>query len=263
LAANQNTPTEPPRAEGHFAKKQLSSRMRLIAWSHRRRFEVGHQLLGDQRGRRVLDFGCGDATFLEQLVRSGNIPAVAVGAEIDPRVITDNRQRLGSVRPLEFIHQFDLERPEYDAGFDTIICMEVCEHLHRPKQTLDLFRRLLAPQGLLLVSVPVETGLPLMIKQSARRLAALRGIGDYPGSNPYSWGEFLRSVFAGSVQHIERPVHHHLDGTPFHDHKGFNWRVLRQFVAERFQITRVSASPLTWLPPALGSQVWITARKNS
>jgi hypothetical protein len=119
---------------------------------------------------------------------------------------------------------------------------------------------LIAEDGTLLVSVPVETGLPLLVKQGARRIAGWRGLGDYPGTSPYNWREYGASVFAGSTPHLTRPVYG--GETPFHDHKGFNWMALRDRLARCFVIDRVVASPLPWLGPHLATQVWFVARKS-
>src|SRR5258705_34018 len=82
--------------------------------------------------------------------------------------------------------------------------------------------RVLAAEGTLLVSVPVEIGVPLLLKQAVRRVAGWRGIGDYPGTSPYTPREYWLSVFAGDAQHIPRPVYGTDGPMPFHDHKGFN-----------------------------------------
>jgi predicted SAM-dependent methyltransferase len=140
--------------------------------------------------------------------------------------------------------------------------MEVLEHVMDVEQELDRFHRLLSPTGKLLVSVPVETGLPLVVKQVVRRIAGWRGLGDYPGSDPYTWGESLRSVFAGGRQHIVRPVHGDEGQARWHDHKGFNWMALRSRIARKFEIEETFSSPLRWLPPHLASQVWFVARKT-
>jgi hypothetical protein len=71
----------------------------------------------------------------------------------------------------------------------------------------------------------------------------------------------VRSVFALSTQHIRRPVFQD-DETPFHDHKGFNWRALRATVATRFDIVRTLTSPVSWLGPQLSTQMWFVARKE-
>ena len=248
-------------ANGHFARKQLFSPSRLISWSHRRRFEMGLQLIGDVAGKQILDFGCGDATFLVLLTDQGRAPAEAVGAEIDPRTIDDNNQRLRDRPGLRFVLQKELDLATYDQRFDWVICMEVCEHLVKLDGVLDLFRRVLRPGGRLMVSVPVETGLPLLVKQASRRIAGWRGIGDYRFNARYSICELWKSVGAGDSQHMERPVYKHLDGTPFHDHKGFNWRVLREKIRAGFRLDAVHASPVSSFPPQWNSQAWMLATR--
>ena len=109
-----------------------------------------------------------------------------------------------------------------------IFCMEVLEHVGDPLPLLAEFERLLKPRGALVISVPIETGLPLLVKQFVRRVAGWRGIGDYPGTSSYT----PRELVDERVRRVERNTSFvrcfiAADGTVFHDHKGFNWRVLR------------------------------------
>jgi hypothetical protein len=66
-------------------------------------------------------------------------------------------------------------------------------------------------------------------------------------------------VFAGRPQHVTRPVFE-FGGGPAHDHKGFNWRVLRERLKQQFVVTRVVASPFKLLGPSLATQVWFVCR---
>jgi len=111
--------------------------------------------------------------------------------------------------------------------------------------------------------VPVETGVPLIVKQAVRRVAGWRGIGDYPGTSPYRLGELWSSVTAGPRPHLQRPIYG-VDGLmPFHDHKGFNWMVLRRKLAAYFDIEETVAAPFPWLGPHLATQVWFAGRKRA
>ncbi len=249
-------------AKGFYARKQLFSPSRLIRWSHRRRFVVAVERSRGFAGMRVLDFGCGDGTYLHLLAASPHAPASAVGAEIDPRIVADCRERLAGIPNLQFVLQEALEAPEYAGSFDAVVCMEVLEHTVDRDRYLALFERLLRPGGRLLVSVPVETGLPFVVKHIARTIAGWRGIGDYPGPAPYTWPELARAAFAGRRQHLVRPVHYHSFPQGSHCHKGFNWMVLRSEIAARFDLGQVGASPLTGLSPHLGSQAWFEARRR-
>jgi SAM-dependent methyltransferase len=250
-------------SEGYYSRKQLQSESLTIRWSHNSRFKKGLELSTKMKGERILDFGCGDGTFLAMLLGSEFRPRAAVGAELLPEIVEENRERFRDVPGLDFIRQEDLESSGEVELFDGIICMEVLEHAIDRIHYLDLFRRLLRPGGRLIVSVPVETGLPLVVKTVMRNIAGWRGIGHYPGPHPYTATEFIRSIFAGSSQHITRPetTNGSRSGKRWqsHCHKGFNWLVAQREISERFVIDRVTSSPLSFLPPQLGSQAWFEA----
>jgi len=246
--------------EGHYAAKQIFCKDRVIAWSHRRRFDTGIALARGFRGRRLLDYGCGDGTFLAMLLATPDRPAEAIGAELDEYQLSDCQARLGASAGLSFVSIDSLDSTAHRGRYDAVVCMEVLEHVVDLDVVIGRLWTLLAENGTLLVSVPVETGLPLLVKQTARCIAGWRGIGDYPGTSPYRWREYVAGVFAGSSPHLARPVY--AGKTPFHDHKGFNWMMLRDRLRERFVIDRTVASPLPWLGPHLATQVWFVCRKS-
>ena len=248
---------------GHYAAKQLYSRDRLIAWSHRRRFETGLRLARPFHGRRLLDYGCGDGTFLALLQASGVVPRASVGAELDDAQVNDCRRRLGHLPDTRFELIAALDAPGHQRAYDGVVCMEVLEHVVNVDAIVDRLWRVLADDGTLIVSVPVETGVPLLVKQAVRRVAGWRGIGDYPGTSRYTWREAAAGVLAGRRPHITRPIYSGATGVPFHDHKGFNWKALADRIRGRFTIESIIASPFAWPGPALATQVWFVARKKT
>ncbi len=249
---------------GVYARKQIFCSDGLISFSHRRRFEYGVRLASMFSGRRVLDYGFGDGTFLAMLMDAPQPPAFGVGAEVRRDLVDSAAARLGVGRKLSFVLTSDLALPEHAAAYDGIFCMEVLEHVFDLGPTLDTLHRVLKPGGKLIVSVPIETGLPLLVKQAARRIAGWRKLGDYSYVARYSLRELAASVFAGDGQHIPRAVHglERAIPFPFHDHKGFNWRVLLEILGERFEVEAVSFSPLSWGGPQLSSQAWFTLQKG-
>jgi SAM-dependent methyltransferase len=225
---------------------------------------VGLQLAEEFAGKRILDYGSGDGSFLAMLMNGQARPAIAVGAELQSEVVEDCRARLGTLPGLSFVVNEGLETAKHQGVYDAVVCMEVLEHVLEIRPLLDRFVRLLSPSGKLLISVPVETGLPLLVKETVRRFAGWRGIGDYPGTTSYTVGEFATSVFAtGKRQHIVRPIHKNADGSGSHDHKGFNWMILREILTQMFEIEKVVGSPLDWLTPHLASQVWFLVRRKA
>jgi len=247
---------------GHYAQKQIYSRARLIAWSHQQRLATALALARSFAGKRVLDYGCGDGTFLGLLMGDAAAPASAVGAETHQPAIEDCQLRFAEQQGLRFVQIDELRHADSARTFDAIFCMEVLEHVVEHTPLLDDFERLLAPAGLLIVSVPIETGFPLIVKQVVRRVAGWRGIGHYPGTTGYTGRELATSVLAGSRQHITRPVFVREDGMRFHDHKGFNWKVLRSTLGTRFDLVRTLTSPVSWLGPQLSTQMWFVARRK-
>lgn len=247
-------------AVGRYGERQLYCKERLIAWAQRGRFRLGLELARRYAGKVVLDYGCGDGTFLQMLMAHAERPTTAVGLDINAELIAMCRSRLAGLPGLTFLLAGEMGA-SHACAYDAVMCMEVLEHVVDWHPLLDDFERLLAPGGELLISVPVETGLPVLVKQSVRWMAGKRGLGDYPGTSSYTWAELGRSVLAGESQHVIRPVFREAQGA-FHDHKGFNWRRLRKEVNFRFELLRVVGSPVPWLTPHLASQVWFLARKR-
>ena len=244
---------------GHYAQKQILSRDRLVAWSHARRFATALTLVRSFSNKRILDYGSGDGTFLALAMMADSPPAAAVGAELAETVIADCRARYSAAPRMSFVRVMSLASPEPANRYDAVFCMEVLEHVFDWEPELARMSRLLTPGGTLIVSVPVETGVPVLVKQVVRTVAGWRKIGHYPGTTSYSWSELTSAVFAGRTQHVKRPVFDFWGG-PAHDHKGFNWRVLHERLKQQFDVTDVVASPYSWLGPGLATQVWFIAR---
>src|SRR4030095_10060214 len=93
-------------------------------------------------------------------------PAMAIGAEITQDLVADCRTRLAGIPKLSFVLLADLQEAQHRGAYDAVVCMEVLEHVVEVDRVLDNLVSLLAPGGRLLISVPVETGLPLLVKQT-------------------------------------------------------------------------------------------------
>jgi SAM-dependent methyltransferase len=258
-------PTESdPLRSGEYARKQLFGRG-LIGWSHGRRFATARRVVQPFAGATLLDYGCGDGTFLA-LVH--DIFPSSVGAEIDHVLVDGARERFGAMDGLRFIHT-DQVAALPDGGFGVVTCMEVLEHCtpDAADAVIAQLRRLVAPDGVVIVSVPVETGPALLVKAAARALAGLRGVSGYQDRERYAPGELARMVFAGPETAIDRPVYETRfpDGAPnrYHGHKGFNWRLLARRLERDFVLRDVRFSPVPALGRALNSQVWMTCAPRS
>jgi len=249
--------------QGHYARKQLFSKNALVKWSHRRRFELARELAAAGAGGALLDYGCGDGTFIT-LARA--LFRETTGTDIDVEQLADCGRRLGAAPDVRFASVAELRATRYTGYYDAVVCMEVLEHCVDAERVrvLGELGRLAAANGRIIVSVPIEVGPALLGKQFFRAIAAWRGHGDYRYRETYTPGELAAAAFerpnlARAVYTVDTP------SGPFTycGHKGFNWRTLEREIRERFTVERRLFTPLGPLGPVLNSQVWFVCRHLS
>ena len=209
-------------------------------------------------GGRLLDYGCGDGTFVA-MVHDGF--AAARGADVEPDQIALCRARLGDLPGVSFTMTRDLG-PSETGAWTVVTCMETLEHCLEPerRRIIGELGRLCAPGGLIVVSVPIETGPSLIGKQFFRAIAGLRGFGDYKHRERYSPIEMLRASVGLEVPRVTYDGHGAAGPFTYYGHKGFEWRDVQREIAERLSIERRTFTPLPWAGSVLNSQVWFICR---
>jgi SAM-dependent methyltransferase len=123
---------------------------------HRRRLVI--ELCRRQAGgaRHVLDAGCGRGELLRELRRA--FPSAELAASDVSTASVRETQRLN---PALRVFQMDLSRPDFDrvhaadlGKFELITCSEVVEHIPNDRRAVERVAQLLAPRGLLVLTVP-------------------------------------------------------------------------------------------------------------
>lgn len=250
-------------APGAYARKQLHSPSRLVRWSHSSRFERARALVAPYAGGRLLDYGCGDGTFLA-LVH--DLFPGATGADVDVAQTDDCARRLAHL-PLTFTTADRLDA-SHASVYDVVTCMEVLEHCldDERRRVVAELARLVRPGGVVIVSVPIEVGPSLAGKQIGRAIAAWRGLGDYRHRETYRPLELARMVLAVPGTSIHRPSYSAVSPNGasyrYYGHKGFDWRVLREELKQEFEIRRTQFSPMPWMRSLLNSQVWFVCERR-
>jgi len=245
-----------PLASGAYARKQIYCPDPVVAWSHGSRFALAAKLAGEHRGGRLLDYGCGDGTFIA--LTHGTF-AEAIGADVDEPQLEDCRQRFGSLSAVRFISTGSLGGSEHRLAYDVITCMEVLEHCvdDERRRVVGQLARLCRPGGRIIISVPIEIGPALAGKQLFRAVAARRGHGDYQHRETYSPVEFARALLGRP--HLAR-AEYEVDGPGvprrYCGHKGFDWRVLQKEVTDQLRLERRRFTPMPMLGGLMNSQVW-------
>ncbi len=112
--------------------------LKVTEWDDKRRYDMLSTLITD---KRVLDFGCGAAGFLQ---RATGLAAAVTGIELEARV------RKHWADQLNIVPSVDLAGRSYDL----ITAFHVVEHLPDPRDILRSLRQILHPQGRMVVEVP-------------------------------------------------------------------------------------------------------------
>jgi SAM-dependent methyltransferase len=132
-------------AHGSQVLARLSRAPRFNAWMA--------DVVRPHCGRRVLEIGSGTGNLTRKLV-----PRDAyVASDVNPLYLQTLRQ-LAQDRPYLDVTLTDVTRgdsfPEVPGGFDTVVCLNVVEHVDDDRGALENIRRVLAPGGKAIVLVP-------------------------------------------------------------------------------------------------------------
>lgn len=124
----------------------------------------------DYLGRRILEVGPGYGNLARLLVEDGR---QYVGVDSDPAVISRLRKDFSGI-PSAAFYEADIAQEEWIArlsreGFDTLLSMNVLEHLPQPVELLKALRRIIGG-GRLIVMVPAMPGLYGSLDEQAGHL---------------------------------------------------------------------------------------------
>jgi SAM-dependent methyltransferase len=108
------------------------------------------------RCRRVLDIGCGSGYFLD-LLRNRLPDVEAVGFEFNSEMANLVRSKGHNIVNGESAEVL-LNSPEAAEPFDAICIFQLLEHVTNPVELFTISKRLLKPDGLLIVAVPDNAG---------------------------------------------------------------------------------------------------------
>ncbi|MEW6305439.1 MAG: methyltransferase domain-containing protein [Verrucomicrobiota bacterium] len=126
---------------------QIADRLQMSPKFYRLCFRLMRPHL--KPGDTLVDLGCGQGRLLAEFAQG--ITGHFHGLDISFKLTALAKTRLDEA----LIVQGDVERlPWADAGFDAVLLTEVFEHLLAPQDALREIRRILKPQGHLLLTIP-------------------------------------------------------------------------------------------------------------
>lgn len=141
----------------------------------------------------MLDVGCGTGSLLALLREAG---LKVAGVDISSEMVEMARKRLGEEADLRVADSESL--PWADGSFSFVICVGSFHHYPVPSRALSEMRRVLTPNGHLIVADPT---LPILVRQLANLFIGLSGEGATKIYSEAELGTLMRE--AGFVD-IER-----------------------------------------------------------
>lgn len=110
----------------------------------------------------ILEIGCGIGNFSSHLANYGNLTAI----DINKSYMKEANKKMGNRVSVGF---GDIEKGKFffkKRVFDTVVCLNVLEHIKDDKKALKNIYELLAPGGILILLVPMHRFLFNLIDQS-------------------------------------------------------------------------------------------------
>jgi 2-polyprenyl-3-methyl-5-hydroxy-6-metoxy-1,4-benzoquinol methylase len=224
-----------------YEKQTVDNPNPIARFAHRTRLKKSKRLLMPFLGDSavLLDYGCGQGKFLHDIAVDikEQRPGVALlgydpyqSAQYDDfRIVSD---------PTAIAAQ----------SVTILTCLEVCEHLtdSETQEFVDFALHALAPNGRMLVTVPIMMGPAVLLKELSRSIL-FRRRPDMTGS------ELFKAAFLGIPARRADDIKA--------SHRGFDWRATRRTLLESFRCVNIEFSPLPFKSPYWQSQVLMLFEK--
>ncbi|MBP9707705.1 MAG: methyltransferase domain-containing protein [Oligoflexales bacterium] len=212
----------------------------LSALLHKRRLRqiinILHKIIYERKIKSWADFGCSNGFIIAEYLAThvSNTPSHIIGYDRSNKLLKLAKAR--SLKNTQFL-PFDLNAdlnldPKAETKsksvekFELVTCFETLEHVGNLSNALQNILAHVKPSGTLIISVPVEIGLPGLLKFLARY--ALR-------RNPY--GDFFKNqsprlYFKNLLLNRSITIFRSKDSPGFGPHLGFDYRDVLNFIGQ-------------------------------
>jgi 2-polyprenyl-3-methyl-5-hydroxy-6-metoxy-1,4-benzoquinol methylase len=224
-----------------YEKQTVDNPNPIARFAHRTRMRKSKRLVGPFLigSATLLDYGCGQGRYLHNLAMEikGDQPQVTL-LGYDPYMSA-------KFEGYRIVSDPTAIAPE---SVDILTSLEVCEHLtdEEFQEFMDFAVKVMAPDGRLLVSVPIETGPVVLLKEVSRSILFRR-------RPTLSASELFKAALFGI------PARRAEDRKT--SHRGYDWRVTQQILLETFHCEHIEFSPLPYKSWYGQSQVFMRFRK--
>ncbi len=196
-------------------------------------------------GDSVIEIGCGEGYLMPTLSKYFN---KVVGVDASEKMF--NSAKLNFSFPNTTYLLGDITSPKHSEltieKYNWVVCLEVLEHIGRWEVALNNMIALLRSEGRGLLSMPVEIGLPLLVKEVGR-------IAFYRRGSDWEWIHFIKKFFGSS---------HLMLRNNYGSHMGFAYREVIHFLCK---ISSINIECISFFPvnfKYLGFRVYVLFQKR-
>lgn len=196
-------------------------------------------------GGSVIEIGCGEGYLMPTLSKYFD---KVVGVDASERMTNSARRNFQFPNVAYLLD--DIITPQCAdllvERYNWVICLEVLEHIRQWDTALHNMISLLRPEGRILLSMPVEVGLPLLVKEIGRILFYGKGSG-------WKSRHFIRKLF-NSKSSIPRE--------DYGSYMGFDYREVLDYL---HGIPSIDVNSISFYPFALkyiGLRAYVVAQKG-
>ena len=233
-----------------YEDNTINSANPLARFAHRSRYGFSLSMIEGRNNINLLDFGCGDGTFLSNASNKENTNTYVGFEPYMESIIKEKNIKIYS-------NWNDIKNVVIKNGkFDVVTCFEVMEHFseERQKTALENIKEILKEDGNLIISVPIEKGLPV-IPKNLRRIAI-----SYKGNEKiYTFKNIVYSLFGIKSESLNSIR----IGNDYLSHMGFYFTDLEALLKKYFKIESINYSPFPIFPYFFNSQVFYKLSLNN
>ena len=214
-------------------------------FAHNKRFEIALKILKLNSSDKILDYGTGDGLMLQMIKKTnpncyvaGYEPVKSMFIELSKNSDSENIKLFNQLNDISF-------------QFDKIYCLEVLEHFASKNLRIELnnIKNCLKPNGMVIISVPIEGGISGLLKNIARVLIRQT-------HEKTTLTNIVRSLFYLPINRVNAKY--------LHSHIGFYYQTLeKELKSSNFTIIHKSFSPFPKLKGWINSQVFYILRIDS
>lgn len=221
-----------------------SNKIKIANYFHWMAIKYAANLV-EPSGGMVTEIGCGEGYLIPTLSKHFD---KVVGVDKSEKMLNSAKKFFHFANVFYLID--NIAAPHHlqliEERYNWVICLETLEHIPQWDMALNNMFRMLLPGGRILLSIPVEIGFPLLIKEIARYFSYGKGSG-------WQWNNFIRKVI-GSKRKINREN--------YGSHMGFDYREVIDFINKipYIKINHISFFPIN--SKYFGLRVYIVAQKN-